>query len=125
MVVKKQYAKRKAMYLNKCFQSGETPIAGPLTGELGGIDDFGGGAAASGHMGGLGFNDNQPSTSPTKPAPTSFNSSPGNSNPNSQYSQQYHDNANTSGYRPPSVNYSNSNTVNEDTKTNYSTGMLL
>ncbi len=30
LVVKKQYAKRKAMYLNKCFQTGETPIPGPL-----------------------------------------------------------------------------------------------
>lgn len=33
LVQKKQYAKRKAMYLNKCFQTGETPIAGPLIGE--------------------------------------------------------------------------------------------
>lgn len=32
LVVKKQYAKRKAMYLNKCFQTGETPIPGPLVG---------------------------------------------------------------------------------------------
>lgn len=30
--MKKQYAKRKAMYLNKCFQTGETPIPGPLIG---------------------------------------------------------------------------------------------
>ncbi|RNA12143.1 vacuolar sorting-associated VTA1 -like protein [Brachionus plicatilis] len=33
LVVKKQYAKRKAMYLNKCFQTGETPIPGPLVGD--------------------------------------------------------------------------------------------
>lgn len=30
LVAKKQYAKHKAMYLNKCFQAGETPIPGPL-----------------------------------------------------------------------------------------------
>lgn len=30
LVVKKQYAKRKAMYLNRCFQTGEKPIPGPL-----------------------------------------------------------------------------------------------
>ena len=30
LVAKKQYAKHKAMYLNKCFQTGQTPIPGPL-----------------------------------------------------------------------------------------------
>lgn len=35
LVAKKHYAKRKAMYLNRCFQTGETPIAGPLIGEEG------------------------------------------------------------------------------------------
>ena len=29
-MAKKQYSKYKAMYLNKCFQNGETPIAGPI-----------------------------------------------------------------------------------------------
>lgn len=33
LIAKKQYAKRKAMYLNRCFQTGETPIPGPLIGE--------------------------------------------------------------------------------------------
>ncbi|CAF0789332.1 unnamed protein product [Brachionus calyciflorus] len=43
LVVKKQYAKRKAMYLNKCFQTGETPIPGPLIGEnTGEGEDFDG-----------------------------------------------------------------------------------
>jgi hypothetical protein len=32
LVAKKQYAKRKAMYLNRCFQTGEQPIPGPLIG---------------------------------------------------------------------------------------------
>jgi len=35
LVAKKKYAKCKAMYLNKCFQSGETPIAGPLISDEG------------------------------------------------------------------------------------------
>jgi len=33
LVAKKQYAKRKAMYLNRCFQTGEQPVPGPLLGE--------------------------------------------------------------------------------------------
>lgn len=41
LVVKKQYAKRKAMYLNKCFQTGEAPIPGPLLGEGGAGQDDG------------------------------------------------------------------------------------
>ena len=32
MIAKKQYAKRKAMYLNRCFQTGEQPQPGPLIG---------------------------------------------------------------------------------------------
>lgn len=35
LIAKKKYAKCKAMYLNKCFQSGETPIAGPLISDEG------------------------------------------------------------------------------------------
>ncbi len=41
MVAKKQYAKRKAMYLNRCFQTGETPIAGPLIAEDGAFNNRG------------------------------------------------------------------------------------
>jgi len=33
LIAKKQYAKRKAMYLNRCFQTGEQPQPGPLIGE--------------------------------------------------------------------------------------------
>jgi len=33
LIQKKQYAKRKAMYLNRCFQTGEQPMPGPLIGE--------------------------------------------------------------------------------------------
>lgn len=40
LVAKKQYAKRKAMYLNKCFQTGEKPIPGPLTSEGDNNDEF-------------------------------------------------------------------------------------
>lgn len=39
LVAKKQYAKRKAMYLNRCFQTGETPVAGPLIGDETGQDE--------------------------------------------------------------------------------------
>lgn len=34
LVAKKQYAKRKAMYLNRCFQTGETPVPGPVGGKI-------------------------------------------------------------------------------------------
>ncbi len=30
LIVKKDYAKKKAMYLNKCFQNNEVPVPGPL-----------------------------------------------------------------------------------------------
>ncbi len=54
VVAKKQYTKRKAVYLNKCVQIGETPFPGLLTGEDDvQTDDFGGSGSYS----------NQPGTS--------------------------------------------------------------
>lgn len=39
LVTKKQYAKRKAMYLNRCFQTGEHPVPGPLLGDESGENE--------------------------------------------------------------------------------------
>lgn len=47
LVSKKQYAKRKAMYLNHCFASGETPVPGPLIDDANDNDDV---VSQSGHI---------------------------------------------------------------------------
>lgn len=58
LIAKKKYAKCKAMYLNKCFQSGETPIAGPLISDEGSNEE----PQASSHP------DNGPSLYPGYPS---------------------------------------------------------
>nr|BAJ95457.1 predicted protein [Hordeum vulgare subsp. vulgare] len=99
LVVKKQYAKRKAMYLNKCFQTGETPIPGPLVddgyGEETGEDNNAsggavGGAGASNHYqptsndyGGA-SSSNYPPSAPVDRPPSSRNDRPPSSNKNKQ-----------------------------------------
>ena len=130
LVAKKQYAKRKAMYLNRCFSTGETPIAGPLIGEDG-QDEFGN----SGEHGQTSYQGDQGGASgysPDKnahhlPYPSNQGYSPSSSGAPSSSSNQYNQiNSgvnNMSIQRPDSSNrnVSNFNTTNDDNKTNYST----
>jgi hypothetical protein len=117
------------MYLNKCFQMGETPVPGPLTGEDGEQnDEFGGiggyssqaGSSGGGAAGGYGSDHTASYSAPSYP-PAAVPTSP------SQYNQL---NAGVSGLsinRPGSSHHevSNANTVNEESKSNYSTGIYF
>jgi hypothetical protein len=133
LVTKKQYAKRKAMYLNKCFQIGETPVPGPLTGEdgeqqsdefgaaggSGGGFDHSGQAGPSGYGGGVSPNKNVPYSAPYPPAGSI---SPG------QYNNQLNTGVNKMSINRPGSSsnqeVSNFNTVNEE-RASYSTSMHL
>lgn len=114
LVAKKQYAKRKAMYLNRCFQTGEAPIPGPIVGdafneETDGESGAGAGAGAGGSggyetnasaphnsnygLGGYGSSGASPSSSSThnndnRPSSSSKNKSTTASNANDLYYEQ-------------------------------------
>lgn len=90
LVVKKQYAKRKAMYLNKCFQTGESPIPGPLIEDN--LNDL------NLNAGGDEFNANQPH----KDNRASFN-----------------ENRHTDAYQAPAARPSSSSTKPESTNLDY------
>jgi len=90
LVAKKQYAKHKAMYLNKCFQTGETPIAGPLISEDGDEElgsnqtvadpRYDNNQASNQNYPSSFTNPSAPNLSPTKPASDALSPRPKSSN---------------------------------------------
>ena len=111
------------MYLNRCFQTGETPIAGPLlSDELSNDDAFN-------------YGDGEPPSSSTL-AGHQINC--GDNFRQSNQAQDFHSNPNqiSSGLNDlsinsqqrtatsPNPNISNFNTLNQETKTPVSTGRL-
>merc|ERR1719270_137868 len=73
----RKYAKMKAAYIHNCLKNGETPIAGPLTGEDGEQEEDGGGACEDrgqeqGFAGGF-----APAAQPPAPTPAPTASNPG------------------------------------------------
>jgi hypothetical protein len=122
------------MYLNRCFQTGETPIAGPLVGDELTGDEFntnegGSSSPPSNQEFGSPNHQNQQYIYPTDQnnfgQQQHFSNQPQNFYPNQNQLNAGINNLSinsNSNQRPSSSNMSNFNTVNQESKSNVSTG---